>query len=174
MWVQHSGCFFLENHPFGCGWECETTQEELWGFPKIFPKILYFHFPSILISPSLEECISGFFQHPARFCSAAAAGKSSQCLHLVPQIGKLEQATPAPPAVEVFSCDLWKHLTADLSFGILGPRLLHFSQCLHLRWLSELSRTSRLFLRRLFSSDCSLCLPKGIGPSWRTGHIIRN
>lgn len=59
-----------------------------------------FHFPPILLSPSLEEDISGFFQHPARFCSVAAAGKDSRCLHSrhnrVPQTGRLEQATPAP------------------------------------------------------------------------------
>lgn len=131
-----------------------------------FSPVLYFHFPSVLLSSSLEEGISGSFQPPARFCSAAGVGKSSHCLHLrhnrVPQTGKLEQATPAPPAVEVFLCDLWKHPTADPGFGILGPCLLNSiisdSICTSDEFPSYQEPTN------CFSEDCFLQTPLFVCP----------
>lgn len=162
LWVQHSGGFFLGKHQFGLWSRMKNKARRALGSAQSHNSWQCFHFPSVLLSPSLEEGISGFFWHPAGFCSAAAAGKSSHCLHLrhnrVPQTRKLEQATPAPPAMDVFPDDLWKHLTADHGFGILGPRLLNSTISASVRTLSYQEPTD------CFSEDCFLQTPLFVCP----------
>lgn len=74
------GVFFLGRDWFGLWSRMENKVRRALGFAHSHNACQCFLFPSFLFSVSLEDRISGFFQHPAKFCSTA--GRSSHCLHM--------------------------------------------------------------------------------------------
>lgn len=172
------GGFFLGRDWFGLWSGMENMARRALGFAQSHNSCQCFHFPSILFFSSLEECISGFFQHSASFVQQQER-VLTVCIWDATECTKPESWNRPYQHLQSWRSSQWAVEASDyrpqhLIFGAVFAEFNHFNHWLHLGWISELSRTNKLFLRRLFSPDSSFCSPKDIGPSWRTGHVIRN
>lgn len=177
-WIHCLGASSLEGTGLGCGQEWKTRQEGLWfcpvsWFPSVFPFSICFilflcrrvHFR---IFPASHKVLFNGREGFSLFAFETRQGA------LNPKAETDHTSTSSRGDLLTGAVETSDYRPQHLIFGAMFAEFNLFNHWLYLRWISELSRTNKLFLRRLFSPDSSFCSPKDIGPSWRTGHIIRN